>query len=104
MGPFGNPRLRTALALVAGGIRNMDSTIETVAGLYRRVLARNTEAKPDAADRMNQRIGLLIVYLAAHSPDIDINDVERRIEMNIPYMLEKRGARHDPAFVADQIF
>jgi hypothetical protein len=53
---------------------------------------------------MNQRIGLLIVYLAAHSPDIDINDVGHRIEMNIPYMLEKHGARYDLAFIADQIF
>ena len=82
----------------------MDSTIGTVAGLYRRVLARNTEAKPDAANRMNQRIGLLIVYLASEAPDIDVDGVGRQIEMNIPYMLEKHGARHNPAFVADQIF
>ena len=68
------------------------------------VLSRNTEAIPDAADCMNQRIGLLIVYLASDAPDVDIENVGRRIEMNIPYMLEKHGARHDPAFVADQIF
>jgi hypothetical protein len=49
-------------------------------------------------------ISLLIVYLALEAPNIDIDHIGRRIEMNIPYMLEKHGARHDPAFVADQIF
>jgi hypothetical protein len=40
---------------------------------------------------MKQRISLLIVYLASEALDIDIDDVGRRIEMNIPYMLEKHG-------------
>ena len=72
--------------------------------MYRRVLARNTEAKPDAANRVNQRIGLLIVYLASEAPDIDIDDVGPQIEMHAPYVLEKYGTRYDSAFVADQIF
>ena len=79
-----------------------DSTGCSVADLL--VKLRSTDAKPDAADRMKQRIGVLIVYLASEAPDIDIDDVGRRIEMNIPYMLEKHGARHDPAFVSSQIF
>jgi hypothetical protein len=68
------------------------------------VKLRSTDAIPDAADRMKQRIGLLIVYLASEAPDIHIDDVGRRIEMNIPYMLEKHGTRHDPIFVSNQIF
>src|SRR5215471_4930728 len=68
------------------------------------VLARSTEAIPDAADGMNERIRLLIVYLAPYPPDIDVDDVGGRIEMKVPYVLEQHGARHDSAFVADQIF
>jgi len=40
---------------------------------------------------MNQRIGLLIVYLASDAPDIDIDDVGRRIEMNYGYGSRRRG-------------
>src|SRR6516164_2051054 len=68
------------------------------------VLARSTEAIPDAADGMNERIRLLIVYLAPNPPDIDVDDVGGRIEMKVPNMLKQHGARHDPALVADQIF
>src|SRR5690348_8152198 len=67
------------------------------------VLARSTEAVPDAAHRMDQRIGLLIVDLAAQASDIDVNDIGRRIEMKIPDVLQQHGTRNDTAFVAHQV-
>src|SRR5271157_1509165 len=68
-----------------------------------RVLARSTELVSDAADRVDQRIGLLVVNLAAHAPDIDIDDVGRRIEMQIPDVLQEHRARHHAALVAHQV-
>src|SRR6478672_1077980 len=69
-----------------------------------RVLARSTEAISDATDGMDQWIGLLVVDLAAHAPDIDVDDVRRGIEMQIPHMLQQHRARHDTAFVAREVF
>src|SRR3974390_208587 len=68
------------------------------------VLARSTEAVPDAANGMDQRIGLLVVDLAAHPPDIDVDDIRRRIEVEVPDVLEQHGARDHASFVAHQIF
>src|SRR6266853_4502351 len=69
----------------------------------RNVLARSTDAKPDAAYGMNERISLLAVDLAADTSDIDIDDVGRRVKMQIPYMLQQHRPRHDMTFVANQI-
>src|SRR5262249_33447991 len=68
-----------------------------------RVLARSTEAIPDAAHGVDQRIGLLVVHLAPHATDIDVDDIGRRIEMQVPDVLQQHGARDDAAFVAHQI-
>src|SRR5215470_13785186 len=68
-----------------------------------RVSARSTEAIPDAAHGVDQRIGLLVVHLAPHATDIDVDDIGRRIEMQVPDVLQKHGARDDAAFVAHQI-
>src|ERR1700675_1417822 len=67
------------------------------------VLARSTETVPDTANRMDQRISLLAVDLAAHAPDIDVNDVGRGIEMKVPDMLQQHRPGYDAAFVAHQI-
>src|SRR5260221_6470071 len=69
-----------------------------------RVLARSTETISDAANRMDQRIGLLVVDLAPHAPDIDVDDIGRGIEMKVPDVLQQHGARYNTAFVARQIF
>src|SRR3981081_870694 len=69
----------------------------------RRVLARSTDAKPDAADGMDERIGELTVHLSAHAPDIDVNDVGRWIEVKIPDMLQQHCPGDNLAFVADKI-
>src|SRR6476646_1829434 len=68
-----------------------------------RVLARSTETVPDTANRMDQRIGLLAVDFAAHAPDIDVDDICRGIEMEIPNLPQQHGPRHDAAFVANQV-
>src|SRR5437660_5690444 len=68
-----------------------------------RVLARSTETVPDAANRMDQRIGLLAIDLATHAPDIDVDDVRRRIEMKIPDVLQQHRPGYDAAFVAYQV-
>src|SRR6266850_7816381 len=67
------------------------------------VLARSTEAVPDTPNRMDQRIGLLAVDLAAHAPDIDVDDIGRGIEMKIPDVLQQHRPGYDAAFVANQI-
>src|SRR5690349_12318526 len=53
---------------------------------------------------MDQRIGLLVVDLATHPPDIDIDDIGRRIEMKVPDVSQQHGAGYNAAFVAHQIF
>ena len=40
-----------------------------------RVLTRSTETVSYAANRMDQRIGLLAVDFATHAPDIDVDDI-----------------------------
>src|SRR5260370_20735380 len=68
-----------------------------------RVLARSTETVPDTANRVDQRIGLLAVDFATHAADIDVDDVCRGIEMEIPDLLQQHGPGYDAAFVAYQI-
>src|SRR5580700_11368748 len=69
-----------------------------------RVLARSTETVSDPANGMDQRIGLLVVDLATHPSDIDVDDIGRRIEMKVPDMLQQHRPGYDAAFVAHQIF
>src|SRR5882757_1003505 len=69
-----------------------------------RVLTRSTETVPDTANRMDQRIGLLAVDLAADAPDIDVDDIGRGIEMKIPDVLQQHCPGYDAALVANQIF
>src|SRR3569833_2755163 len=70
----------------------------------RSVLARSTEAISDAADGMDQRIGLAVVDFAAVAPDLDVDDVRGRIELQVPDMLQHHRAGVDAALVADEIF
>src|SRR5579871_88423 len=69
-----------------------------------RVLVRSTEAVSNAADRMDQWIGLFVVDLAADTADIDVDDVCRRIEMQVPDVLQQHRAGDDPALVAREVF
>src|SRR5450755_3698754 len=68
-----------------------------------KVLARSTETVPDAAHRVDQRIGLLAVDFATHAPDIDVDDICGGIEMEIPDVLQQHRPGYDAAFVANQI-
>jgi hypothetical protein len=54
----------------------------------RRVLARSTEAEPDAADGVDERIGLGRVDLAANAADIDVDNIGHGIEKEIPDVLQ----------------
>src|SRR5215475_8794666 len=69
-----------------------------------KVLARSTKAVSDAANRVDQRVGLLIVDLATQPADIDVDDVGGRIEMQVPDVLQQHGAGDDAGLVAHQIF
>src|ERR1700693_3409754 len=69
----------------------------------RKVLARSTDIIPDAAHGMDERIGLLTVDLAADASNIDVDDVGRGIEMEIPHMLQQHRPRNNLAFVANQV-
>src|SRR6516165_4375274 len=68
------------------------------------VLARSTETVSDTTNRMDQRISLLVVHLAAQASDIEVNDICRWIEIKIPDVLQQHPPRHDAVFVAHQIF
>src|SRR5579863_6647272 len=70
----------------------------------RSVLVRSTDTKSHAAYCVDQRIGLLAVDLAANTPDIDVDDVGRRVEMDVPDALQQHRARHHLALVANEIF
>src|SRR5437660_1467088 len=70
----------------------------------RSVLLRSADTIPDTAHCVDQRIGLLAVDLAAQTPDIDVDDVRGRIEMQVPDVLQQHRARHDVPLVAQQIF
>src|SRR3984957_16595361 len=70
----------------------------------RSVSARSTDAKPDPADRVDERVGLRTVDLAPDAPDIDVDDVGRRVKMQIPYMLQEHRARDHLAGIAPEIF
>ena len=68
-----------------------------------KVLARSTKTVPCAANRMDQRIGLLAVDLATDAPDIDVDDICGGIEVKIPDVLQQHCPGYDAAFVANQI-
>src|ERR1051326_6222451 len=70
----------------------------------RSVLARSTDAKSHAADSVDERIGLMIVDLASHAPDVHVDDVGRRSEVQIPDVLEQHRPRHHLTLIAHQIF
>src|SRR5207302_9167967 len=70
----------------------------------RSVLPRRTDAKPDPADRVDERVGLLPVNLAADAPDVDVDDVGRGVKMQIPYVLQQHRPRHHLAGVATEKF
>ena len=51
------------------------------------VTLRSTYTIPNTPNCMDQRIHLLTVYLPADATNIDINDIGRGVEMNMPDML-----------------
>src|SRR5215510_6859613 len=71
--------------------------------LSRIIGARSTDTKPDAADGMNERIGLLTVDLSADAPDIHVDDVGRGVEVQIPYMLQQHRSGNNPAVIANEV-
>src|ERR1051326_8311690 len=68
-----------------------------------KVLERSADTIANAANGVDERISLLIVDLAAKPPNVDVDDVGRRIEVQIPDVLQQHGARHDLAFTAHQV-
>src|SRR6516162_5311953 len=67
------------------------------------VLVRSTETKSDAANGVNQRIVLTAVDLPPDTADIDIDHVGRRIEMQIPYVLQEHSTRDHLTGIASQV-
>src|SRR3954470_2664837 len=70
----------------------------------RRVLPRSTETEPDAANRMDERIGTGAVDLAPQPSDINIDDVCHRIEVQIPDVLQQHATGNHLSDIAHQIF
>src|SRR6267154_1312989 len=68
------------------------------------VLASSADTISNSTNGMDQRVGLLAVDLAADAAEIDVDDVGRRIEMQIPDMLQKHGTGNDLTLIANQIF
>src|SRR5262249_60338606 len=69
----------------------------------RKVLLRSTEAKSHAANGVNQRVGLAAVDFAAHPPDMDVDDIGRWVEVEIPHVLQQHRARDHLSDIANQI-
>src|SRR5215469_7032475 len=69
----------------------------------RKVLLRSTEAKSHAANGMNQWVGLAAVDLTAHPPDINVDDVGRRVEVEIPDMLQQHRSGNRLSDITNQI-
>ena len=65
------------------------------------VLARSTQTKPDAANCMDEGIGPTAIHLPPQAPNIDVNDVRHRIEMQVPDVLQQHCARNDLSGVAN---
>src|SRR6516165_9321760 len=68
------------------------------------VLAISTETKSNAANRVYQRVAVVIVDLPANASDIDVDDIGRWIEIQVPDLLQQHGPRYDLTRVAHQIF
>src|SRR5215813_1377212 len=58
-----------------------------------RVLLRSTKAESNAANRMNQWIVLTAIDFPTNSTDIDVDDIGRRIKVQVPHVLQQHGAR-----------
>src|ERR1700746_1396434 len=69
----------------------------------RTVLLRSTETKSDATNGMNQWIVLTAVDLSPDTADINIDDVCRRVEMQVPNVLQQHRARNHLTGIARQI-
>src|SRR4029453_3262857 len=82
---------------------NASLNVDDVRVFASRASAGSTGAISDAANGVDQRIGLLVVQLAAHASDIDVDDVGRRVEMKGPSVLKPRCGRYDADFIAHQI-
>lgn len=50
--------------------------------------ARSTDAKADATHSVDEPIGLLALDLATNAPDIHVDEVGRRVEREIPDILQ----------------
>src|SRR5262249_5880148 len=70
----------------------------------RKVLARSTDTVSDTADCMDEWIVLLVVHFAAHASNGDSDDVGRRIEMQVPYVLQQHCPGDDVTGIPNEIF
>src|SRR5580698_9442223 len=68
------------------------------------VLVRSTETVSDAANCMDQRIGLQVVHFTTQASDINVNNICRGIEMKIPDVLQQHRPGHNAIFVPHQVF
>src|SRR5206468_13126490 len=67
------------------------------------VLVRSTKTKPDAAHGMDEGVRFISVYLPAEPPNIDVDDVCHRIEVQVPDVLQQQRARDDLPGVTHEV-
>src|SRR6202011_1643978 len=67
-------------------------------------LLRNAQRIAGAPERLDQLGGLATIDLGSKPADMRLDDVRLGIEMKIPDMFQKHGARHDASLVAHEIF
>ena len=67
-------------------------------------LVARAQLVPYAAYGMNQAFSRTMIDLAAQVIYIDINHVGRRIERQVPYVLDDHGAADSPAGIQHQVF
>src|SRR5262249_12588213 len=69
----------------------------------RKVSARRTDAVPNTANCMNERVRLAVIDFATDTSNIDIDDVGCGVEMKIPHVLQQHRPGHHSARIANEI-
>src|SRR6478672_3854065 len=80
------------------------SAMRSVVGTTVAFTALCLEHVARASHRVQQRLFEPLVELAPEAADVDVDDVGAGVEVIVPDLLKKHGARDDAAFVAREIF
>ena len=58
----------------------------------------------NTANRMNQRSGRVVIYLAAETINVNVDHIGCGVNPHFPDMVQNHGSGHNPPFIAAKIF